>query len=60
MSKTFKIIHNSDILELMDILDEVSDPQIVATVREGKEAIRRGNAGIPVLRTFRKFREHRK
>ena len=48
----------SDILELMDILDEVSDSQTVATVREGKEAIRRGNAGVPVSHLFRKFREN--
>lgn len=50
----------SDLLELMDILDEISDPQTVATVQEGKEAIRKGNAGIPVSYLFRKIREHRK
>ena len=50
----------SDILELMDILDEVSDPRTVATVQKGKEAIRRGNAGIPVSNLFRKFRESRR
>lgn len=37
-----------DLLELMDILDELTDPGTMAAINNGREAIRSGEEGIPV------------
>ena len=50
----------SDILELIDILDEIGDTQTVETVLEAKEAIKAGGVGIPVSNLFKKLRDHHK
>ena len=46
----------SDVLELMDIVDELSDPETIRSVQEGRAAIRAGSEGIPVSNLFRKTR----
>jgi len=47
----------SDVLELVDILEEISDPQIIALVQEGRRAIKAGAKVIPAARLFKKMRE---
>lgn len=42
----------SDALELMDLLDELEDPQTLAAVSEGRKAINAGAKGIPASRLF--------
>lgn len=36
----------SDVLELVDILDEISDSKTIETVLEGREAIKEGIRGL--------------
>ena len=50
----------SDVLELMDILDELSDPGTVKAVQEGRKAIKAGAEGIPVSKVFDRIRAKRK
>ncbi|MEA3305541.1 MAG: hypothetical protein U9R52_01860 [Candidatus Omnitrophota bacterium] len=50
----------SDLLELADILDELADPEIVATVQEGRAAIKAGAKGISVFNLFNRIRARRK
>ena len=50
----------SDVLELMDILDELSDPETIKAVQEGRKAIKAGAKGIPVSTVFNKIRAKRK
>lgn len=47
----------SDMLELIDILDEFSDMETFEAVREGRRAITSGVKGIPVSNLFRKMRK---
>lgn len=49
----------SDMLELIDILDELSDSETIKTVLEGREAIKEGVEGIPVSNLFDKIRTQR-
>jgi prevent-host-death family protein len=37
-----------DLLELTDIIDELSDPDALQLVSEGRKAIKKGNKGISV------------
>ncbi len=50
----------SDVLELVDILDEISDKETVAAVLEGRKAIKAGAKGVPVQNLFRSFKKKRK
>jgi hypothetical protein len=47
----------SDVLELIDILDEFSDAETLAAVQEGRNAISGGARGITVSTLFRKTRK---
>ena len=47
----------SDVLELIDILEEVSDPKTMALVREGRQAVKNGAKAIPVANLFQKMRK---
>jgi len=47
----------SDMLELIDILDEFSDAETFAVVQEGRKAISGGAKGIPVSALFKKMRK---
>ena len=49
-----------DVLELMDILDELSDPEIIATIQEGRKTIREGARGVPVSNFFDRKRKRTK
>ena len=46
-----------DALELVDIFEELSDPQTIATIREGRSSIKTSAKGIPVSRLFKKLRK---
>jgi len=49
-----------DVLELVDILDELTDIETLKTVAEGREAIKTGPEGIPVSNLFNNIRAKRK
>jgi PHD/YefM family antitoxin component YafN of YafNO toxin-antitoxin module len=46
----------SDVLELLDILDELTDPETVKIIKEGREAIEAGTEGVPVSNLFDRIR----
>ena len=48
------ILPYSDIVELADIMEELSDSKTIEIVREGRLAIKSGSKGVPVSRLFRK------
>ena len=50
----------SDVLELIDILDELRDPETMAILREGREAINKGAKGVSVSKLFNRIRSRRK
>ena len=50
----------SDVLELVDIIDEVTDLETMATVSVARKAIQKGAKGIPVAKLFNRIRlKHR-
>lgn len=49
----------TDVLELVDIINELSDPGIVETILEGKKAIKEGAEGTPVSNLFDRIRAER-
>lgn len=50
----------SDVLELVDIFEELSDPETLRCIREGRKAIKGEAKGIPVSRLFNKIKSKRK
>jgi len=50
----------SDVLELVDILDEVADLETMAVVSEARGTIREGSKGIPVANLFNRIRAQHK
>ncbi len=46
----------SDVLELVDILDELADLETITLVAEGRKAIKSGVIGVPVSNLFDKIR----
>lgn len=46
----------SDVPALIDLLDELSDPETLESVREGREAIAAGAEGVPISNLFNKLR----
>ena len=49
----------ADMVELMDILDELTDPETLAMVRKGRGAVKKGTRGIPVSKLFNRIRQSR-
>jgi hypothetical protein len=49
----------SDMLELADIIDELSDLETITTIAQGRKAIREGIKGIAVSRLFKRIRTSR-
>lgn len=45
-----------DVLELIDILDELQDPETLRIIQEGRKAIKRGIKGRLVSKLFAKIR----
>lgn len=54
------ILPYSDMLELMDILDELSDLETLRAIQEGRKAIKAGAQGIPVSKLFSKIKSKHK
>lgn len=50
----------SDVLELTDILDELSDSETITTIQGGRKAVKAGAKGIPASNLFNKIRAKRK
>lgn len=50
----------SDVLELVDILDELADLETTATVDEGRRAVKAGAKSVPVSNLFNRIRAKRK
>lgn len=50
----------SDVLELVDIIDEVTDLETVAMVSEARKAIREGLRGVAVANLFKRIRARHK
>ena len=48
----------NDVLNLLDMLDELSDPEMIKVVHEGRKAIASGVKGIPVLKILKKWRKN--
>jgi hypothetical protein len=49
-----------DVLELVDIIDEVTDLETIVLVSEARKAIREGSKGISVINLFNRIRSHHK
>jgi hypothetical protein len=49
-----------ELLELVDILDELSDRETLSIIAKGREAIDRGEEGIPVEEVFERIKAKRK
>lgn len=54
------VLSYDEMLDLLDILDELSDPQTVKAVRESRKAIAGGTKRIPVSQVFNEIRSNRK
>lgn len=54
------IVPYDDMMALIDIVDEITDPETLATVMEGKRAIKAGAKGVPVSNLFKVIRAERK
>jgi hypothetical protein len=50
----------SDVLELVDIIDEAADLETMATISEGRLAIKGGAKGILVANLFNRIRAQRR
>ena len=46
----------SDVLELIDILDELADIETVEAIAKGRESIKRGAKGVSVSKLFNRIR----
>ena len=54
------ILPYSEMMDLVDIFEEATDPETLATVLEGKKAVKAGSKGVPVPNLFKAIREKRK
>ena len=50
----------SDVLELIDIIDEAADLETIATISKGRLAIKGGAKGILVANLFKRIRAQRR
>ena len=50
----------SDMLNIIDALDELRDKNAIKTIAEGRKAILSGAKGIPVSRLFKKIKKRKK
>lgn len=51
------ILPYADTIELLDMLDEITDSETIKTIREGRKAISAGTKGIPVSDVFGKTKK---
>lgn len=50
----------SDMIELIDLFDEITDIETVAAIQEARKSIKQGVKGIPVSKLFNRIRKARK
>jgi PHD/YefM family antitoxin component YafN of YafNO toxin-antitoxin module len=50
----------SDMVEMIELIDEATDSETLRAVQEGRDAVRGGAKGIPVSKVFNKIRKERK
>jgi len=49
----------SDILNLIDMIDEITDPETLKLVKEHRDAVKNGKKFIPAANLFEKIRKNR-
>ncbi len=49
----------SDILNLIDMIDEISDPETLSLVKEHRDAVKTSQKFIPASNLFQKIRKNR-
>lgn len=54
------ILPYEDMMEMVDILDELQDPETLRVIQEGRRAIKRGAKGRLVSKLFAKIRARNK
>lgn len=57
---TSVVIPYDEVMELVDVLDELQDPEILRIIQEGRKAIKRGVKGRLVSRLFGRVRSKNK
>lgn len=50
------IVPYDEMIEVLEILDELSDREALQTVQEGRKAIAAGAKGVPVSKLFKRIR----
>jgi len=50
----------SDMVEMIELIDEVTDSETLRAVQEGRVAIKGGAKGIPLSNVFNKIKKERK
>lgn len=50
----------SDMVEMIELIDEATDSEILRAVQEGREAVKAGAEGIPVSKAFNKIKKEHK
>jgi len=53
------ILSYNEALDLIDIVEELSDPELLQTIQEGRKAIAVGAEGVDVQDAFEEFRSNR-
>ena len=49
------LVPYEDMAELIDIMDELSDPETLRMVAEGRKAIAKGTKGVPVKKVWQRL-----
>ena len=49
------LVPYEEMVELMDIMDELSDPETLKMVAEGRKAIARGEKSVPVKKVWQRL-----
>ena len=49
------ILPYDEAMDLIDLVEELSDPELIQTIQEGREAIAQGAAGIDVDKAFEEY-----
>jgi antitoxin (DNA-binding transcriptional repressor) of toxin-antitoxin stability system len=50
----------SDMVEMIELINEATDSETLRAVQEGREAVKTGAEGIPVSKVFNKIKKERK
>lgn len=53
------ILSYDEAMDLIDLVEELSDPELIEAIREGREAIKDGSEGVSVDETFENYKSSR-